>query len=70
MVRSVSPGYVLMAVDAPRTVGEKTDDLDPIVGAFLSFTMSQAGMVAHWRRAGGRGSGGGETESVDRAVGL
>lgn len=37
MVRSVSPGYVLMAVDAPRTVGEKTDDLDPIVGAFLSF---------------------------------
>ena len=37
MVRSVSPGYVLMAVDAPKVVGEKSDDLDPIVGAFLSF---------------------------------
>jgi hypothetical protein len=37
MVRSVSPGYVLMAVEAPRAVGEKSDELDPIVGAFLSF---------------------------------
>jgi hypothetical protein len=26
------------------------------VGAFLAFTMSQAGMVVHWRRKGGRGS--------------
>lgn len=37
MVRSVSPGYVLMAVDAPKAVGRKTDELDPVVGAFLSF---------------------------------
>jgi hypothetical protein len=37
VVRSVSPGYVLMAVDAPKAVGEKADELDPIVGAFLSF---------------------------------
>jgi len=37
MVRSVSPGYVLMAVEAPRAVGQKSDELDPIVGAFLSF---------------------------------
>jgi hypothetical protein len=37
IVRSVSPGYVLMAVEAPRAVGEKSDELDPIVGAFLSF---------------------------------
>lgn len=37
MVRSVSPGYVLMAVEGPRAVGEKVDELDPIVGAFLSF---------------------------------
>lgn len=37
MVRSVSPGYVLMAVDAPYELGDKSDALDPIVGAFLSF---------------------------------
>jgi hypothetical protein len=37
MVRSVSPGYVLMAVDAPYTLGDKSDAIDPVVGAFLSF---------------------------------
>ncbi len=26
------------------------------VGSFLSFTMSQAGMVAHWKREGGQGA--------------
>jgi amino acid transporter len=33
-----------------------TDHLIPLfaVGAFLAFTMSQLGMVAHWRRQGGR----------------
>ncbi|HLK65644.1 MAG TPA: APC family permease [Bryobacteraceae bacterium] len=33
-----------------------TDRLIPLfaVGAFLAFTLSQAGMVAHWRREGGR----------------
>src|SRR5262245_25295820 len=33
-----------------------TDHLIPLfaVGAFLAFTLSQAGMVEHWRRAGGR----------------
>ena len=32
-----------------------TDRLIPLfaVGAFLAFTLSQAGMVAHWRRTGG-----------------
>jgi amino acid transporter len=32
-----------------------TDHLIPLfaVGAFLAFTLSQAGMVAHWRRVGG-----------------
>ncbi|MFA5503189.1 MAG: type II toxin-antitoxin system PrlF family antitoxin [Bacilli bacterium] len=35
-VRSVSPGYVLMAVEA-KAVGQKSDELDPVVGAFLSF---------------------------------
>ncbi len=35
--------------------GGITDRLIPLfaVGAFLAFTLSQAGMVMHWRRAGG-----------------
>jgi amino acid transporter len=35
-----------------------TDALIPLfaVGAFLAFTLSQAGMVEHWRREGGPGS--------------
>ena len=35
-----------------------TDRLIPMyaVGAFLAFTLSQAGMVVHWRRVGGPGS--------------
>jgi amino acid transporter len=38
--------------------GGVTDRLIPLyaVGAFLAFTLSQAGMVAHWRRYGGRGA--------------
>lgn len=38
--------------------GGVTDRLIPLyaVGAFLAFTLSQAGMVAHWRRVGGKGS--------------
>lgn len=36
-----------------------TDRLIPLyaVGAFLAFTLSQAGMVVHWKRKGGPGSG-------------
>lgn len=36
-----------------------TDRLIPLyaIGAFLAFTLSQAGMVMHWRRTGGKGSG-------------
>jgi hypothetical protein len=39
--------------------GGVTDNLIPLyaVGAFLAFTLSQAGMVMHWRRVGGPGSG-------------
>ena len=39
--------------------GGITDRLIPLfaVGAFLAFTLSQAGMVVHWRRTGGAGSG-------------
>ncbi len=35
-----------------------TDRLIPLyaVGAFLAFTLSQAGMVMHWRRVGGAGA--------------
>ena len=35
-----------------------TDRLIPLyaVGAFLAFTLSQSGMVMHWRRTGGAGS--------------
>src|SRR6185503_1626195 len=38
--------------------GGITDKLIPLfaVGAFLAFTLSQAGMVFHWRRLGGRRS--------------
>jgi amino acid transporter len=36
-----------------------TDRLIPLfaIGAFLAFTLSQAGMVGHWKRTGGRGAG-------------
>jgi hypothetical protein len=36
-----------------------TDRLIPLyaVGAFLAFTLSQAGMVVHWKRTGGAGAG-------------
>ena len=38
--------------------GGVTDRLIPLfaVGAFLAFTLSQAGMVFHWRRRGGPGA--------------
>jgi hypothetical protein len=38
--------------------GGVTDRLIPLfaVGAFLAFTLSQAGMVAHWKKIGGRGA--------------
>jgi amino acid transporter len=38
--------------------GGITDRLIPLfaIGAFLAFTLSQAGMVVHWKRQGGSGS--------------
>jgi amino acid transporter len=38
--------------------GGVTDRLIPLfaIGAFLAFTLSQAGMVVHWKREGGKGS--------------
>jgi amino acid transporter len=52
--------YTLAALSAGLLVvfGGVTDRLIPLfaVGAFLAFTLSQAGMVAHWARVGGPGS--------------
>jgi hypothetical protein len=48
--------YVLVALTAILLIlfGGITDRLIPLfaVGAFLAFTLSQAGMVMHWRRQG------------------
>jgi amino acid transporter len=48
---------VLAALSAVLLIGFGgiTDNLIPLfaVGAFLAFTLSQAGMVAHWRKVGG-----------------
>jgi amino acid transporter len=56
-----SQGIWVLAVLAGMLLvlfGGVTDRLIPLfaVGAFLAFTLSQSGMVAHWRRVGGPGS--------------
>jgi amino acid transporter len=52
---------VLATLSAALLIGFKgvTDNLIPLfaIGAFLAFTMSQAGMVAHWRKLGGPHAG-------------
>ncbi len=53
-----SQGIIVLAVLSGGLLiafGGITDRLIPLfaVGAFLAFTLSQAGMVVHWRRAGG-----------------
>ena len=58
-------GILVLAVVAGLLLivfGGITDRLIPLyaVGAFLAFTLSQAGMVGHWRRVGGKGA----TESM------
>ena len=49
--------YVLVALTAILLIifGGVTDRLIPLyaIGAFTAFTLSQAGMVMHWRRQGG-----------------
>ncbi len=57
-----SEGVIVLAVFTTALLvgfGGITDRLIPLfaVGAFLAFTMSQAGMVAHWKRQGGKGAG-------------
>jgi len=52
--------YVLAALAGLLLIAFEgvTDRLIPLfaVGAFTAFTLSQAGMVMHWRRHGGRGA--------------
>ncbi|HUE21913.1 MAG TPA: APC family permease [Bryobacteraceae bacterium] len=52
--------YVLAALAGVLLIvfGGVTDRLIPLfaVGAFMAFTLSQTGMVFHWRRTGGRGA--------------
>ena len=52
--------YVLAVLSGALLIifGGVTDRLIPLfaVGAFLAFTLSQAGMVFHWRRRGGPGA--------------
>jgi amino acid transporter len=49
--------YVLVVLTAVLLIlfGGVTDRLIPLyaIGAFMAFTLSQAGMVMHWRRQGG-----------------
>ena len=49
--------YVLVVLTALLLIlfGGVTDRLIPLyaIGAFMAFTLSQAGMVMHWRRKGG-----------------
>ncbi|MFZ0393767.1 MAG: APC family permease, partial [Terracidiphilus sp.] len=51
--------YVLVALTATLLIvfGGVTDRLIPLfaIGAFLAFTLSQAGMVVHWKRHGETG---------------
>jgi amino acid transporter len=56
-----SQGILVLAVLAGVLLilfGGVTDRLIPLfaIGAFLAFTLSQAGMVGHWRRVGGPGA--------------
>jgi len=56
-----SEGIIVLAVLAAVLLvlfGGVTDRLIPLfaIGAFLAFTLSQAGMVAHWKRMGGPGA--------------
>jgi amino acid transporter len=60
LVFSVGVGFLTVTAGALLIVfGGITDRLIPLfaIGAFLTFTLSQAGMVAHWRRQPGRNHG-------------
>jgi amino acid transporter len=55
-----SNGIIVLAIGTAALIlvfGGDTHSLIPLfaVGVFLAFTLSQAGMVIHWRREGGQG---------------
>jgi len=56
-----SEGIIVLTIIAAILLwifGGITDRLIPLfaIGAFVAFTLSQAGMVVHWKRVGGRGA--------------
>ena len=60
LVFSAGVGFLTISAGGLLIVfGGITDRLIPLfaIGAFLTFTMSQVGMVAHWRRQQGRNRG-------------
>jgi hypothetical protein len=62
LVYSVGILYLALAAGVLLFVfGGITDHLIPLfaIGAFLTFTLSQAGMAVHWRRTRGEAGGGG-----------
>jgi amino acid transporter len=66
-----STGIIILAILSGLLLaafGGITDRLIPLyaVGAFSAFTLSQAGMVVHWKREGGRGA---STKMVVNAIG-
>ena len=68
-----SVGVVTLAILAAALLiafGGITDRLIPLfaVGALLTFTLSQAGMVVHWRRIGGRGARGASVLNAAGAI--
>jgi amino acid transporter len=68
-----SVGVVALAILAAALLiafGGITDRLIPLfaVGALLTFTLSQAGMVVHWKRAGGRGARGASVLNAAGAI--
>ena len=58
LVLSFGVGFLSVAAAALLVAfGGITDRLIPLfaIGAFLTFSLSQIGMIVHWRRAGGNG---------------
>lgn len=59
LVYSAGVGFLAISAGALLVIfGGITDRLIPLfaIGAFLTFTMSQIGMVMHWRRESGHGA--------------
>ena len=71
LVFSVGIGFLTVTAGGLLVVfGGITDRLIPLfaIGAFLTFTMSQLGMVAHWRKQKGRNGGRLATNAAGAAI--